>query len=129
MNDDREQSRGLHAGSEGGSSAGERGREACPGQQEQLNKGCGPATAASPSSSSTSPIPAILQPCQGVAKLRDSPLPSGLTHLPNQGPGPGAATDGPSHAEALGLWQRQDPGQEVPAQSTELSGRQLRGKA
>lgn len=46
--------------------------EACPGQQEQLNKGCGQA-ASSSSSSLVFPIPAILQPCQGVASLRTVP--------------------------------------------------------
>lgn len=54
-------------------------------QQEPLNQGCGQTS----SSSSVFPIPAILQPCQGVASLRDCPQPSGLTHLPNQGTGPG----------------------------------------
>lgn len=75
-------------GSEEGSSDGEEGvpgpdgalvwpppaeGEACPGQQEQLNKGRGQAASSSSSSSLVFPIPAILQPCQGVASLRTVP--------------------------------------------------------
>lgn len=52
------------------------------------DKGCGQAS--SYFSPTVFPIPAILQPCQGVALLQDCHQPSGLTHLPNQGTGPGA---------------------------------------
>lgn len=79
-------------------------------QQEPLNQGCGQTS----SSSSVFPIPAILQPCQGVASLRDCPQPSGLTHLPNQGTGPGAAVEGalPRHRPRSHGSSR-NPGQEV----------------
>lgn len=82
-------------------------------QQMQLNKGCAQAT--SPSSS-VFPIPAFLQPCQGVALLRDCPQLSGLTHLPNQGTGPRAVA------------ASQIPVRRYRAQRMELSGQHLQGK-
>lgn len=99
-----------------------------PWQQNRLGKGCGQAF--SSPSSSVFPIPAILQPCQGVALLRDCPQASGLTYLPNQGTGLGAChgrgpptAPAPGAMVALGIsvsrWR---------AQRTDLSGQQLRGE-
>lgn len=87
-------------------------------QQEPLNQGCGQTS----SSSSVFPIPAILQPCQGVASLRDCPLPSGLTHLPNQGTGPGQEVLSPVDGA---LWPAA-PGEGVRAMCSDRNNTGLR---